>query len=68
MMVMMTMMISWPNYPRNSENYNARGMLVAPPGFEPGSQAPKACMLDRYTTGLPAVEQALVIEALPRNH
>ena len=61
-------MISWLNCPRNSENYNARGMLVAPPGFEPGSQAPKACMLDRYTTGLPTVEQALVIEALPGNH
>ena len=52
----MMMMILWPNYPRNSVNYNSRGVLVAPPGFEPGSQAPKACMLDRYTTGLPAVE------------
>ena len=64
----MMMMILWPNYPRNSVNYNSRGVLVAPPGFEPGSQAPKACMLDRYTTGLPSVEQTLVIEALPGNH
>jgi hypothetical protein len=25
---------------------------VAPPGFEPGSRAPKANMMDHYTTGL----------------
>ena len=26
--------------------------LIAPPGFEPGSQAPKACILDHWTMGL----------------
>ena len=25
---------------------------IAPPGFEPGSQAPEACKLDRYSKGL----------------
>jgi hypothetical protein len=25
---------------------------IAPNGFEPLSQAPKACMIDHYTTGL----------------
>lgn len=25
---------------------------LAPPGFEPGTSAPKAEMIDRYTTGL----------------
>jgi hypothetical protein len=29
-------------------------MGVAPGGFEPPSQAPKARMIDRYTTGLPS--------------
>ncbi len=27
-------------------------MKIAPPGFEPGTRAPKARMIDRYTTGL----------------
>lgn len=27
-------------------------MMIAPPGFEPGSTAPKAIILDHYTTGL----------------
>ena len=26
--------------------------LVAPPGFEPGSQDPESQMMDHYTTGL----------------
>lgn len=28
------------------------GGVVVPSGFEPESRAPKACMIDRYTTGL----------------
>lgn len=28
------------------------GRVVVPSGFEPESRAPKACMIDRYTTGL----------------
>ena len=28
-------------------------VVVAPPGFEPGSRDPKSRMLGRYTTGLP---------------
>ncbi len=29
-----------------------RTIKIAPPGFEPGSTAPKAIILDHYTTGL----------------
>ncbi len=29
-------------------------IIIAPDGFEPSSRAPKARMLGRYTTGLPA--------------
>ena len=27
-------------------------IMVAPPGFEPGSQDPESQMMDHYTTGL----------------
>jgi hypothetical protein len=30
--------------------------VVAPPGFEPGSQDPESQMMDRYTTGLNKVQ------------
>ncbi|GEM_PF-5555090 len=33
-------------------------MVVAPPGFEPGSRDPKSRMLDRYTTGLSKIFNA----------
>lgn len=32
--------------------------LVVPPGFEPGSPAPKAGMIDHYTTGLSSPHRA----------
>ncbi len=36
-------------------------MKIAPPGFEPGSQAPKARMLDRCTKGLFINRHKLII-------
>lgn len=44
---------SYPAHPRkNSAGAGCFFKMVVPPGFEPGSPAPKAGMIDRYTTGL----------------
>lgn len=35
--------------------------MVVLPGFEPGTPAPKAGMIDRYTTGLCCEEEGPII-------
>ena len=32
--------------------FRGEQLVVAPPGFEPGSQDPESQMMDHYTTGL----------------
>lgn len=48
---------------RNSTDSFSILKNIVLPGFEPGSQGPKPCMLDHYTTGLQKLELKIVYKS-----
>ena len=37
-------------------------IIIAPPGFEPGSKPPKGFILDHYTTGLSCLDSVFLLK------